>query len=101
MGENPTLADAIKSQGKNLHWKDYALLHASQPPLSTLIAATYGKKDVDMIYQGGSNSGETRRVTPIGIVRNPDGDYLYAFCHREQSNKRYYLQKIKEVEEVF
>lgn len=101
MGENPTLADAIKSQGKSLHWKDYALLHASQPPLSTLIAATYGKKDVDMIYQGGSSSGETRRVTPIGIVRNPDGDYLYAFCHREKSNKRYYLAKIKEAEEVF
>ncbi|MFS4458315.1 exonuclease domain-containing protein [Bdellovibrio sp. HCB2-146] len=101
MGENTTLGQAIKSQGKALFWKDYTLIHGSNESVKKLISATYDKKDIDMIYDGGSNKGETRRLTPVGIVRNPDGDYLYAFCHREQTNKRYYLSRIKEVEVVF
>lgn len=101
MGEDATLEQAMTSQGKNLYWKDYALLHSSPQSLGKMIAAVYAKRDIDMVYGSPTSKGEIRRVTPIGIVRNPDGDYLYAFCHREQSNKRYYLAKIKEVEEIY
>lgn len=101
MGENKTLADAIASQGKSLMWKDYGLLHAGTVSLQTMINAIHSKKDVEMVYKGGSQKGEIRRVTPIGIVRNPDGDYLMAFCHRDKTNKRYYLNRIADIETVF
>ncbi|XGC80293.1 exonuclease domain-containing protein [Bdellovibrio bacteriovorus] len=101
MGAEMTLAEAIKSQGKNLWWKDYSLLALNDTRFSNLKTAIYAKKDIDMIYGGGSKKGETRRITPIGIVRNPDGDYLQAFCHQEKVAKRYYLNRIGEVEVVY
>nr|WP_295904632.1 exonuclease domain-containing protein [uncultured Bdellovibrio sp.] len=101
MGEEMTLAGAIKSQGKNLWWRDYSLMFSTDNQLKNLIEATQNKKDIDMIYQGGSAKGETRRLTPIGIVRNPDGDYLQAFCHKDQTAKRYYLTRISDVAIVF
>lgn len=100
LGEEATLAKAIKSQGKQLWWKDYSLA-GRNPVLRTLIDAVNTKRDVDLIYDGGSTKGETRRLTPIGIVRNPDGDYLQAFCHKDKTNKRYYLSRIKDVAVVF
>lgn len=101
MGEDVTLAKAIKSQGKNLWWRDYSLLSLNDVNFKTLIEAINLKKDVDLIYQGGSAKGETRRLTPIGIVRNPDGDYLQAFCHKDKVAKRYYLNRIADVAIVF
>lgn len=101
MGEQTTLAQAIKSQGKNLWWKDYSLLSLNHSKFKTLMEAITAKRHVDMIYQGGATKGETRRVTPIGIVRNPDGDYLQAFCHKDKSAKRYYLTRIGEVIQVY
>jgi exonuclease, DNA polymerase III, epsilon subunit family len=101
MGEQTTLAQAIKSQGKNLWWRDYSLILSSQAHIKELVDAIYQKKDVDMIYQGGSTKGETRRVTPIGIVRNPDGDFLQAFCHKDKTAKRYYLNRVGDVAVVF
>lgn len=101
MGVDATLAHAIKSQGKNLWWKDYGLFSVSESKIKILMEAIQNKKDVDMIYQGGSKKGETRRLTPIGIVRNPDGDFLQAHCHIEKTSKRYYLNKIGDVILVF
>ncbi len=101
MGPDANLETAIRSQGKNLIWKDYALLTSAQGPVTKLISAIYDKKDIDMIYAGGSKAGATRRVTPIGVVRNPDGDFLMGFCQTEKTNKRYYLAKIKDLEIVY
>lgn len=101
MPPGTTLAGAIKSQGKNLWWKDYSLSALNDSKFKTLIEAIQTKKDVDMCYEGGSSRGETRRVTPIGIVRNPDGDYLQAFCHKDQSAKRYYLNRISDVQIIW
>lgn len=101
MGSEATLKRAIESQGKNLWWKDYSLLLSAEQKIKTLIEAIQNKKDVDMIYQGGSKKGETRRLTPIGIVRNPDGDFLQAHCHHEQTAKRYYLNRIGDVIVVY
>jgi DNA polymerase-3 subunit epsilon len=101
MGEGATLASAIKSQGKQLWWKDYAMHSVSDNTLKTMIESIHTKKDLDLVYDGGSAKGETRRVSPIGIVRNPDGDYLMALCQRENTNKRYYLSRIKDVGIVY
>lgn len=101
MGADATLEHAIKSQGKNLWWKDFGLFNVSESKIKILLDAIQTRKDIDMIYKGGSKKGETRRLTPIGIVRNPDGDFLQAHCHIENTAKRYYLNKIGDVALVF
>jgi DNA polymerase-3 subunit epsilon len=102
MGENASLADVIKSQGKNLQWTDYSLLRWNNPIVKVLIEATYQKRNVAIIYEKSPTSkSEPRQVTPMGIVRNPDGDYLQALCLRENISKRYYLGKIKDAAVVY
>jgi DNA polymerase-3 subunit epsilon len=100
LGEEATLAQAIKSQGKQLWWRDYSLAK-NEISLKMMIEAIQFKKDIEMVYQGGSAKGEIRKVKPIGIVRNPDGDFLQAFCFRDQKDKRYYLSRIKDVAVVY
>lgn len=101
MGEGATLAQALKSQGKNLQWSDYSLLHWNQAIVKVLIEATYQKKDLEIVYQKSTTSSEPRKVRPLGIVRNPDGDYLQAFCLRDNISKRYYLSKIKDAALIY
>jgi DNA polymerase-3 subunit epsilon len=102
MAENATLSDVLKSQGKNLQWTDYSLLRWNNPIVKVLIEATYQKKNVEIIYEKSSAvKSEPRQVTPLGIVRNPDGDYLQALCLREKISKRYYLSKIKDAALVY
>ncbi len=101
MSSEVTLEDVIKSQGKSLWWKDFSLSHLSSQKWQALISAIKAHHDVDMVYRGGGKKGETRRVKPLGIVRNPDGDYLQAISHRENVSKRYYLSRIEDVAEVF
>lgn len=96
MGENATLADAIKSQGKNLQWNDYSLLRWNNPTVKVMIEAVYQKKNLEIVYEKSASKTEPRQVTPEGIVRNPDGDYLQAFCLRDKINKRFLLAKIKD-----
>lgn len=101
MGEKATLAEALKSQGKNLQWGEYSLLHWNNQIIKTLIEAIYHKKNIELFYEKSASKAEPREVTPIGIVRNPDGDYLQAFCLRDKINKRYYLAKIKDAALVY
>ena len=101
MGEETTLAQALKSQQKPLWWRDYSLINGANSSIKNLIEAIETKKRVDLVYDGGSAKGEVRQVEPIGIVRNPDGDYLMAKCLREQTNKRYYLTRVKDVAVVY
>lgn len=101
MGENATLSTAIKSQGKKLDWNDYSLLRWNHPVVKALIEATELKKDLEIVYEKSASSAEPRKVRPIGIVRNPDGDYLQALCLRDNIAKRYYLSKIKDAALVY
>lgn len=100
MGSKNSLKDVLQVQGKSLLWPNYFLLKSGVPALTKVVEAMNSQKDLEMIYQGGSAKG-TRRVTPLGLVRNPDGDFLYARCHNDQTEKRFYLQKIQDLEIVF
>ncbi|MBX2994460.1 MAG: exonuclease [Bdellovibrionaceae bacterium] len=93
-GEDKTLAEISKLQGKELKWADYVLLKNPSNLIQALALAILHKKDFDIVYDGGSLKGKTRRITPQGIVRNPDGDYVSAICHIDRAQKRFYLGKI-------
>lgn len=97
VGEDAPLEKILKAQGGALHWSQYSmndLLEHSR--YQHLIRASKERLAVDMIYDGGSRPGKSRVVEPIGIVRNPSGDFLVATENGRFPPKRYFLEKITE-----
>jgi DNA polymerase-3 subunit epsilon len=101
IGETSTLKHAIKAMGKDLEWQRYSLMVGQNELYQKVVEATVQHKDMDIVYEGGSLRGQTRRISPIGIVRNPDGDYVMAVCHLDRAQKRFYLGKISDASVVF
>lgn len=96
LGPQATLAQVLEVVEKNLNWENYRILHAANETISKVVECVAGKKSMDIVYDSGKARNEIRRITPVGLVRNPDGDYTVAVCHRDGSQKRFYLRKIKE-----
>lgn len=97
LGEETSLQQALEIQGQKLAWADYsldALLEHSR--FQHLMRAIKDQKTVDLVYEGGSRPGRSRVVQPIGLVRNPQGDFLVATEDGEWPPKRYLLEKITE-----
>ncbi len=94
IGWDRPLSEAIKSQGKNLRWIDYQLLGSQDSKRQQLVRACTEKLTVNICYKG---SREQRQIRPIGIVRNPDGDFIEAFCLRDHQNKRFYIDRIDQI----
>lgn len=101
VGEKATLRHVLKAMGKEIEWAKYSLFSEKSDLYQKMIEASLQHKDVDIVYQGGSLQGKTRRITPIGIVRNPDGDYVMGICHIDRAQKRFYLNKISDASIVF
>lgn len=101
VGAAATLAEVVHKMGKRIAWSDYALLGSGISEIKLLVEAIRNKKDVDFIYQGGSSKGLTRRMTPIGIVRNPDGDFIQAVCHIDRASKRFYASRMTDLQIVY
>jgi DNA polymerase III subunit epsilon len=91
---NTKLSQIGKIQGKNLEWNQFRLASGTNLNLKVLAHAVRTHKDIEMMYQGGSVRGTRRVVTPLGIVRNPDGDYLQGLCHIDRIAKRFYISRI-------
>lgn len=100
-GEGKTLEDIERSQGKILRWPDYSLLKNESNLIRSLAEAIRSEKAFEIVYDGGTLRGKPRRITPIGIVRNPDGDYVSAICHIDRAQKRFYLGKIQDFAIVY
>lgn len=94
IGWDRPLSEAIKSQGKNLQWIDYKLIASSDEKTRKLVQACSEKLTVNICYKG---SKDVRQIQPIGIVRNPDGDFIEAFCLRDHQNKRFYINRIDQM----
>lgn len=101
MEAGATLAQVLQVVEKNLSWENYRILQAGNATIQKVVESIKNKKSMDILYEGGKTKNETRRVTPIGFVRNPDGDYVMAMCHRDAAQKRFYLQKIKDAAIVY
>lgn len=99
LGE-PSLKKLISVQTKNLQWNNFSIEQIRKKEAqSYLVEAIEQKKNVKIDYKKGNGIGPSRRLTPIGIVRNPDGDYLMAHCLRDNKDKRFYMNKIVQVYE--
>jgi DNA polymerase III subunit epsilon len=91
---DPSLRRLFAVQGKDLDWKNYAVLTSGDETLMRLADACAQEKELTISYLSGQTKGSPRKITPLGIVRNPDGDYVHAFCHIDQQRKRFYIDKI-------
>ena len=97
-GEEANLQKIQSIQAKNLAWDNYKIINRDDAVVSSIVEAIRTKKVLEIIYERGSRPGTPRQVIPWGIVRNPDGDYLMAFCKIDNTNKRFYLNEIRQAE---
>lgn len=97
-GPEKTFGDLIQKQGQNLEWKDFSIQALQEKEVGRiLVRAILDQVDVDMVYQGGSRPGKERTVSPLGIVRGPERDFLVAKDDDSDKEKRYYLNRIEAV----
>lgn len=89
-----SLRRILEIQAKDLNWNNYAVKTSHDVKLETLYMACDLEKEISISYLSGQTKGKPRKITPYGIVRNPDGDYINAFCHIDQQRKRFYIDKI-------
>ncbi len=102
MGPDAKISDILSVQTTALPWARFsieALMERSH--LRTLVRALRDKLEVTMTYEAGSRPGQSRRVFPLGLVRNPDADYLVATEGNKEGDdtkaKRYFLDKVSAV----
>ena len=86
-------------QVKKLTWGDYSLTKGSEQ-IKSLADAIQKQKTIQIVYEGGQSKNKLRPITPKGIVRNPDGDYVHAECGLDNQRKRFYISKILDIELV-
>lgn len=98
--ESATLSKLLEVQKKDLAWNNYQVIGLQDQKVNSLIKAMRSQSSINIIYQGGQTKNQVRPIKPYGIVRNPDGDYISAECGLDLQRKRFYLEKIKEVELV-
>lgn len=90
-----SLRRLLSIQGKNLSWENYSVFKSKDRKLEYLAQSCQQEKAVSIFYLSGQTKGKARKITPKGIVRNPDGDYVNAYCHIDNQRKRFYIDKIE------
>jgi DNA polymerase III subunit epsilon len=95
IGEAATLNDLYKFQQSTIRWLDYSLdALKEKEAFMQIIKAIEQRRNVELVYMGGSRPGKSRELTPIGLVRNPNGDFLVAREPEEPQTKRFFLSQI-------
>lgn len=93
LGTQAPLRSALDCQEKNLCWPGYSVYGSRDPVIGAVVEAIRSKSRLEFLYD---KATAPRRVLPMGIVRNPDGDFMQAHCLRDNSAKRFYLAKIRD-----
>ncbi len=94
LDEQVDLKRLFEIQKKTISWEKYRVYSSGQAKLINLAKACEQNKTIQIVYEGGQAKGQPRPISPLGIVRNPDGDYVHAVCGLDLQRKRFYLDKI-------
>ena len=95
IGTDATIAKLMDYQAVPLVWSAYSIADLrSHAVYSVLVESLESHKDVQIIYAGGSRPGVSRTVNPVGLVRNPNGDFFVANDEGDENSKRFFLNKI-------
>ena len=90
----------LQIQKKPILWNNYRISSSDDVKLLTLLKAIKNNRPLNIVYDGGQTKSKPRPITPHGIVRNPDGDYINAECGLDVQRKRFYIDKMLEIIEV-
>ncbi len=95
IGADATIAKILDYQAVPLVWGAYSIADLrSHAVYAVLVESLETHKDVQIIYAGGSRPGVSRTVHPVGLVRNPNGDFFVANDEGDEKSKRFFLNKI-------
>ena len=102
LGPEAKLSDIQGFQIKDLPWSRFSIDSLTEREhFRTMVRALRDKREIVIVYEAGSRPGEPRKVFPMGLVRNPDGDYLVATEGNNEGDdiraKRYFLEQISSV----
>lgn len=98
-GRSVSFNEIEKKQGHVITWPRFSMNSLRKDlVIAEVVKATEERKKLSLIYGGGKKGKVPRQVSPMGLVRSLDGDYLAAFCDIDQKKKRFYLNKIIEAE---
>ncbi len=93
MQEKGTLAEIFKAQSKVYKWEQFAMSKVNAEILEPLKKSIQQKRNISIRYKK-----ETRSIFPLGLVRQPDGDYISGICQKDNQRKRFFLNAIQEME---
>lgn len=99
LGREAKISDIQGIQSVKLPWSRFSIESLMErDALRTLVRALRDRREVFITYEAGSRPGQSRRVFPLGLVRNPDGDFLVATEGNNEGDdvkpKRYFIDKI-------
>lgn len=102
MGREAKVSDIQGIQMTALPWERFSIdALTERDHYRVLVRALRDRREVVMVYEGGSRPGESRKVFPLGLVRNPEADFLVATEGNKEGDdvkpKRYFLDKISAV----
>jgi len=105
LGSEAKIGDLQSVQGRALAWSQFSIEALTEREhFRLLVRAVRDKREVIITYEGGSRKGEPRKVFPMGLVRNPDGDFLVATEGNNDGDdvlaKRYFLAKVSSVKAI-
>jgi DNA polymerase III subunit epsilon len=81
-----------------LYFPRFSLNELEQNPnIARFIEAARTQTPVEMKYAGGSRPGQARTITPIGVIRQLDGDALVALETGETQTKRYWIKDVQSI----
>jgi len=101
LGPEAKMSDIQTLQARELPWTRFSIESLTEREhYRTLVRALRDKREVYITYQGGSRPGQARRVFPLGLVRNPEADFLVATDYSDDAEdskpKRYFLDKVSD-----
>lgn len=103
LGPEAKLSDIQGIQNVQLPWFRFSVEALTEREhFRTMVRALRDKREIVIVYESGSRPGEPRKVFPMGLVRNPEGDYLVATEGNNEGDdvrpKRYFLEHISAVQ---
>ncbi len=75
------------------------LAWSKDPMTDSLCQAAAWRREVTILYGGGTQPGSSRRIAPLGVfeVEGYRGVYLHAFCHLRQAERTFRIERIAAV----
>jgi DNA polymerase-3 subunit epsilon len=105
LGREAKVSDLQSVQVTPLPWQRFSIdALTERDHYRSLVRSLRDKREVFITYEAGSRPGQARKVFPLGLVRNPEADFLVATEGNKDGDdtkpKRYFLDKISDVKPV-